>query len=137
MTTNLRDRVYDALTSDPTLIALGLTTDTLYPAGTDTIQAETFAVMRWGVTEVGPGNDSDARVENMNLWAYNRAGNYTPITGILRAARSVLLGLAGTPINPGWIIGLNWNGDSTDLFDDGYKAWTRNSAYRIAATGGW
>jgi hypothetical protein len=55
MTTNLRDRVYDALTSDPTLIALGLTTDTLYPAGTDTIQAETFAVMRWGVTEVGPG----------------------------------------------------------------------------------
>lgn len=134
---NLRDRVYEALTTDVQLVGMGMTPASVYPAGTDTIAVQTFYVLRYGPTETGPGRDSDARIENLFLWGYNKSGDYASITGPMRRARDVLLGLEGARIDPGWIIGATWNGDSADLFDDGYQAWGRNSAYRIAASGGW
>jgi hypothetical protein len=131
----LRQTVFDSLKTDGQMNALGITEASLYPAATDSPRESLFAVLAWGGTTPGPGRDSPVTLEDLTFWVYNRARDYAPIADILKRARIVVLGLERAPLNPGWTSGINWLGDSVDLWDDAYQAATRNSAYRIASSG--
>jgi hypothetical protein len=124
----VRDEVWDALAHDSVLNSLGITSDNLYPGlmTPDSPPQDLFVVLRWGVTDRGPGRNAGS-VENLSVWAYNRQTDYGPILDVLSRCRTVLLGIRG----PGAIIQVDYRGDSEDLWDDGYRAVTRNSTYQI------
>lgn len=128
----VRDQVWAVLASDPGLASLGIDATNMYPGmmTPDTPAGDLWVVLRWGVTDVGPGRDA-GRVENLSIWAYNRQSDYGPILDVLARCKAVLLGISG----PGAIIQVDYRGDSEDLWDDGYRAVTRNSSYRIPAGG--
>lgn len=131
---NVREAVYQALTGDPVLNGMGINTDTVYGGQmtVDSPEAQKFVVLRWGQTEVGPGRrPGKGCVENLAIWAYNRQTDYGPILDILARCRVVLDGIVAS----NGIIQVDFQGSSEDLWDDVWRAITRNHSYRIP-TGG-
>lgn len=133
----LRNFVFGLLGSDPELNALGYNTDTLYGAlmGADSPQERRFMVLRWGVESPrSPGRDSRISRTALTVWAYNRDSDYGPIGSALLRVRDILVPIAGVNHGSGWIIEVEDNGTSEDLWDDGYSAITRNRAVTFTAS---
>jgi hypothetical protein len=128
----VRDQVYNLLAADAGLAALGITSANLFPGlmTPDSPPEDRFVVLRWGQTERGPGRNA-GRAENLSIWAYNRQTDYAPVLDVLTRCKAILLGISG----PGAIIQVDWQGDSEDLWDDVYRAVTRNSSFRIPSGG--
>lgn len=133
----LRNFVYDRLKADVQLNALGYTESGLYGAimGADSPQERRFMVLRWGTdTPRVPGRDSRIVRTGLTVWAYNRESDYGPIQSALARVRDILVPTGGSDHGSGWIIDVEDNGTSEDLWDDGYSAITRNRAFTFTAT---
>lgn len=131
----LRDFVFDALRSDAQLNALGYNTDTIWPMmSVDSPPSRLFMVLRWGADSPTPGRDSKVIRTGLTVWAYNKDPDYGPIGSALRRARDILVPIAGVSHGDGWILDVENNGTSEDLYDDGYVAVTRNRAFTITAS---
>lgn len=133
----LRVLVYNTLKDDPQMNILGINEQSLYPVYSrdstpEGIEGPVFAILRWGVSEVGVGR---AIPVTLDLWVYNKDPDYGPIMDILKRGRDLMDGLVNAQTADGWVLGVNWQGGSIDLFDDLYAAYTRNESYRIAASG--
>jgi hypothetical protein len=128
-----RDVVWNVLIADPQLNALGVTQDNLFGVmGGDSPRSKgLWVVLHWGLIEVGPGRDSLSNVLNLSVWAYNAQPDWSPVLAVLRRIRTLLVGMEGLNV----VSSVQWTGDSEDLWDDVYRAITRNSSYRIAAQG--
>lgn len=133
----LRNLVYNLLTVDVELNSLGYTTDTIYGAlmGADSPQERRFMVLRWGTDSPAvPGRDSRIVRTGLTVWAYNRESDYGPIQSALLRVRDILVPIAGADHGSGWILDVEDNGTSEDLWDDGYSAITRNRALTFTAS---
>jgi len=138
----VRRAVYDLLVADAALIALGFTSNTIYPNwGPDSPMAQRFMVLRWGATTRGVGRANSAE---FTPWVYDRDQDFAAIAGALDRMRPAELGgdglldtLVGARlgVGPDGILGIDWQGASTDLYDDGYRANVRNETYNITASG--
>lgn len=131
---SVRTEVWNLLAADPILNGLGINSGTLYPGlmAPDSPKEDKFAVLHWGISEPGPGRDNpNVAVENLSVWAYNRSPDYDPILRTLQRCKALLVPTQGTSA----IMTVNWQGDSEDLWDDVYRAVTRNSSYRISSGG--
>lgn len=130
----LRQAIFARFLASPALAALGLTNETIYPNfSPDGPTSERFLVMRWGVTTKGIG-----RVNHVSLgcWAYNRQPDYAPIADALAEIRAILLTFPGVVMSPTEaVLGVSYDGDSDDLYDDGYRAYTRWTSHTITASG--
>lgn len=128
-----RDVVWQRLTTDPQLAVLGIDSLTTFGVmGADSPRREgVWVVLRWGLIEPGPGRDSLSNVVNLDVWAYNAEPDYKPVVDVLQRCRALLVGMEGFS----GVSSVQWTGDSEDLWDDVYRAVTRNSSYRIAASG--
>lgn len=133
----LRTFVFDLLVADPELNALDYNRDTTYGAimGADSPQERRFMVLRWGTESPrSPGRDSRIVRTGLTVWVYNRESDYGPIHRALLRIRDILVPIAGVDHGDGWIIDVEDNGTSEDLWDDGYSAITRNAVFTITAS---
>lgn len=130
----LRNAVLAALVATPGLAALGYTEDVILPNFTpDAPQGDCFLVLRWGVTNPGLAQINQVRLA---IWAYNRQPDYGPITDALKLAAPSLRNLAGIVMAPGQsVLAVRFEGESDDLYDDGYRAYTRWCSHLITASG--
>ena len=130
----LRQAIYARYLASSVLTGLGFTEPNIYPNfSPDAPQGKKFMVIRWGATArgIGPVN----RV-SLQCWVYNREPDYLPIANALLEIRRILLPLAGLVMAPGEaIVSVDYEGDSDDLYDDGYRAYTRWTSHTITASG--
>lgn len=100
----------------------------------DTVPPRPFVVVRWGL--LSPGMNHVYR-QQITLWAHDKSADYSHhILPILRRVRALFGAVVAAPTANGHINSIAWDGDSEDLFDEGFGTITRNSAYTIVGTGG-
>lgn len=133
----LRNLVYGTMKDDPQLNILGIDEQSLYPVYSrdstpEGVEGPVFAILRWGPSEVGVGT---AIPVTLDLWVYNKSPDYGPVMDILKRTRAIMDALINAQTTDGWVLGVNWQGGSLDLFDDLYGAYARNESYRIVASG--
>jgi len=130
----LRQAVFACFLNSPVLAELGLTEATISPNfSPDGPIGDRFLVIRWGATSKGIGAVNRIGI---GCWAYNRQPDYEPISKALLEIRKLLPPLAGIRMSPSEaILGVGYEGDSDDLYDDGYRAYTRWTSHTITASG--
>jgi len=130
----LRQAVFACFLNSPVLADLGLSEDNISANFTpDGPAGDLFLVLRWGSTSkgVGPAN----RVA-LGCWMYNRQPDYAPIANVLLEIRRLLPTLVGARMSPTEaVLGVGYEGDSDDLYDDGYRAYARWTGHTITASG--
>jgi hypothetical protein len=62
--------------------------------------------------------------------------DYTRIDKIIQQIKVVMLALEAeqSALTDGWLVVVEWVGDSDDLADDGHRTITRNTSYRIVGS---
>jgi hypothetical protein len=131
----VRAFTYDLLRDDPTLNALGYNTSTIFATAPDTPASQRYMVLRWGEVRPQFGRDTTARRRLLTVWAYDREPDYGAIIDALDRVCNLLLPLAGVGHGGnGFIMDVEDNGSSADLYDPAYEAYTRNWAYTITAS---
>lgn len=131
----LRQYVYSLLVGAPGLAEAGYDPESISPNFTpDAPTQERFLIIRWGVVTVGIAQVNHVR---LSVWAYNRQPDYGPIADALKAVRARLDTLSGGVVMaPGEsVLAVRFEGDSDDLYDDGYRAHTRWCSHTITASG--
>ena len=130
----LRQFVYAHYLASQGLQGLGFTEENISPNfSPDSPQGDLFMVLRWGITIPGIGAVNRVR---LSCWVYNRQPDYGPIADALKVIRDILPGLDNQVMSPTEaILTVNFEGDSEDGYDDGYRAYTRYSTHNITASG--
>lgn len=84
-----------------------------------------FLVMAGGPTqpELNDGDVVETDSENVSIWVYDEPGSYSIIDECLALVRAALCGRDDVIVL--------FQGTSTDLADDDYKALTKNSTFKI------
>lgn len=130
----LRNAFFALYTNSPILAGLGLTEATIYPNfSADAPPESRFMILRWGLTNPGMG-----RVNQVTLgcWVYNREPDYGPIAAALLEIRRLAPTMLGVRMSPTESVnGVDYNGDSDDLYDDAWRAYTRYTTHTITASG--
>lgn len=129
----LRQKVYDLLTVDGQLAALGYNAAAIFGAAPDSPPSERFMVLRWGTAGPRLGRDTTVRRTVLAVWAYDRERDYDAIAGALARVCGILLPVTGSH-GDGFIIDVEDNGTSDDLYDPVYEAVTRFWAFTITAS---
>lgn len=98
---------------------------------TDTPQTSggMFGILQWEETvkDVRP-------LELVTLWVHDVPGTYDRIRAALTQIEDALAGAYHIPGSDGWTLTMaDWRGRSPDLYDDGYKTVTKNTAFTIVA----
>lgn len=132
----MRKLTHHLLTSDPTLVSL-LPAEKWFARGAVKDSPQTpFAVMAWaGVEANGKGRTGTPR---LTIWVYEHRGSFDLIDKVLARSKELLEATFDyTWVDaPGErIVQADWEGSSVDLFDDLYRANTRNSGFRVIGSG--
>lgn len=130
----LRQAVFGLLTSSPVLQSLGYNGNTIMPNFTpDGPDAQRFMVLRWGNTTRGIGQVGRVL---LSIYAYNREPDFAPITDALKEVKVLLPTLTGQkPAIDVAVLDVFYEGDTLDIFDDGYRAHARSTEHTITASG--
>lgn len=131
----LRQHVYALVAASPELAALGYGPEGVYPNYSPDSPPQTrFLVLRWGQTARGIGG---ANQISLNVWLYNREPDFGPITDAIMVLREMLPDMIGNvlPGGKGSVLGVDWQGDTDDAYDDAYRAWVRQSQHTLTASG--
>lgn len=129
----MRKAVHHLLTTDATLVSL-LPAEKWFARGAVKDSPSTpFAVLAWqGVTPNGRGR---VGLPRLTIWVYEHRGSFTLIDQVLARCKEVLEEVAQYEYDGERIVQADWEGSSVDLFDDVYKANTRNSGFRVVGSG--
>lgn len=130
---SLRQYVYDLLTTDATLTALGYNASTIYGAAPDGVQKQRFMILRWGTSGPRAGRDTIVRRTVLTVWVYDRERDYAAIAAALTRVCAIVLPSLGTH-GSGYVLDVEDNGASDDLYDPTYEAVMRNWAFTITAS---
>lgn len=130
-----RAAVYALLVGDTELSALGIDAGVVYSHhGTDDPPRKPFVILRWEETLPKWGLRNTPGKQVLTVWAHDQSGSYARINLILRRVREILSGSFHITGSDGWVLTqADWRGDSADLWDDGFRTITRNSAYDIVS----
>lgn len=130
-----RASVYSLLVGDTTLSALGYTASTIYPSqAPDTPSTMPFIVLRWEEQTSRWGIKNEPGKQVLTIWCHDKGGSYDRINAGLNRVKEILEvavhvdGADGVTLTQA-----DWRGNSADLYDDGFKTITRNSAYDVVS----
>lgn len=129
----LRTHIYGLLTADATLGALGYNANTIHGTAPDSTKSQRFMVLRWGTSGPRAGRDTIVRRTVLTVWVYDRERDYAAIAGALSRVCTILLPVTGSH-GSGYILDVEDNGASDDLYDPTYEAVMRNWAFTITAS---
>lgn len=131
----IRSFVYGLVTSDPTMNGYGINADTVWANGApDSPQSEVFGILRWGL-ESNQGVGRQAKGHDVALWVYDSNADYTRIRQILKRWHALVESIPGQFTTDGWVLGITWEGDGRDDYDEVYARYMRDSNYTIVASG--
>jgi len=129
----MRALVRSTITSDATLTGLGVVAGAVLAGDVDTPVQRPFLNLRWG--GVDPGLSTVNR-GSLTVWVHDNPGDYeVRINPILLRVRELLLDLVGQQHSMGWVVVVEWNGDSEDLIDDGHGTIARNASFTLVGSG--
>jgi len=130
-----RAAVYSLLVGDTELSALGITASTIFASNAvDTVTASPFLVLRWEEQTARWGIANQRGKQLLTVWAHDRTGDYSRINAILKRVETILTLALHVPGTDGMTLTqCEWRGESSDLYDDGFKTITRNSAYDVVS----
>ena len=129
----MRALVRSTLTADATLAGLGVVAAGVLAGDVDTPAERPFLNLRWG--GVDPGL-STVNKGTLTIWVHDEPGDYEArVNPILLRVRALLLELVGEQHPTGWVVVVEWNGDSEDLVDDGHGTIARNASFTLVGSG--
>lgn len=135
----IRNLIYDALRHDTVLNGYGINSESVVQADSvDDLPSKPAIVVRWMSTDREHSEMVGQRYIGgstwpVQLWVHDDPGDYSRIDGIIRRSKDVMGSLVGRLGNEGAsIIQADWNSDSQDFRDDGYRTITRFSTYTVA-----
>lgn len=128
----MRVLIRSTIIGDSTLNGLGIDGDNSFAVDVDTPQDRPFLQLRWGSN--GVGLDTVTR-RNLTIWVHDQPGDYGRIDSIILRLRSLLVALEGQSTGSGYVVAVEWTGDSEDLTDDGHKTITRNTSFSLVGSG--
>lgn len=130
----MRKLVWNLLTTDEALNGLGITQESVFAeTGVDTPQMRPFLVTRWGTDEVGVSSVSRRL---LTVWVHDEPADYTRIDAVITRVRAVLeAAVARQDPDGGWLVQVEWQGNSEDLSDDAHGTVVRNAAFRVVGSG--
>ncbi len=128
----MRQLVFEAITEDPTMNSFGITDSNSFAVDVDTPELRPFLQLRWG--RAAEGLDVVTR-RDLVVWVHDEPGDYTKIDAIIYRLRSLLPSLVTTTDGVGFLVGVEWAGDSEDLADDGHQTITRNASFVLVGSG--
>lgn len=96
-----------------------------------------FAEYRWGVETPAFKMDGTGPVTMMlDVYFHDEPGNYSAnILPMVREFKRTILSAVGTQLDGTDLIGVSWEYDGPDSYDDGHRSAVRYSRYRLAGTG--
>lgn len=143
----VRELVYGLVSTDPELMTFGVGPETVFangaPDSPPPAPGKIWAVLNWGAENSGLGgvNVGRGRVtqRDVSLWVYSRDDDFGDINSAIKRWCALMDALeakrTGTGAYDGWIATVQWQGDSSDGWDDVYAANYRSSTYTIIASG--
>lgn len=123
-----------AIIGDATLNGLGITNQNSFAVDVDTPQDRPFLQIRWGRNDVAL-TKTEVGFRNLTIWVHDQPGDYTKIDTIILRLRALLPTLVGESNGLGFVMAVEWTGDSEDLSDDGHRTITRNTSFRLVGSG--
>lgn len=137
----MREYLATLLNSDtvPTvgLRARGLPADAVYSAeNVDTppqAGVAPFIVMRLTDNSV-QFRGAPSQPQNVDIWCYDRKGDFRRIDGMLRRIRDLLESLQGVATPVGWITQIDWLRNGPDGYDDVWESIVRTASYRVVGS---
>jgi hypothetical protein len=136
----LRHIVYGLLTGRPALVAI--VGSRLYdsgalgtPTGKD-VPKKPFIVLNYGNDQGGPAEDARVEDRTVDVYAYGEPGDFTVVEKVLQEVKSALHNASGFYTDPDtslktWLASARYQGSSSDLYDDVYRANCRYGTYRL------
>lgn len=128
----MRVVVRNLILEDPALVA-EIPADRWFGSGSvpDT-PPRPFAEIRFGGTFPGMAHITRRRLE---VWIHDDEGDYGRIDKIIGLLKKVLDGAEHVQGEDSELIRASWVGDSTDLYDDGYRTNTKSTGFDVVGTG--
>jgi hypothetical protein len=128
--------VFNLLTTDSVLNALGITADSVFTThDVDTPQVRPMLVLRWGITD-NVLNHSPMASRGLQVWAHDEPGDYERVESILRRVRTLLTSVSAenAGANDEWVSEIKWERFSEDLSDEDAGTVTRNGDFTITGS---
>lgn len=92
-----------------------------------------FAVFRYGVTSQGMAAIKRGLV---TIWIHDEPGTYTGIDGIIKRLNGILDGVEQVSDGQGGeLIRCEWQSNSGDLIDPGFRTITKNTTFNLIGKG--
>lgn len=136
---SLRHITYGLLTSDVDVVSMFETR--IYDAGSlgtptgKEIPAKPFVVMNFGAERPGPAGIVRVEDRVVDFWVYGEPGDYTRVERGLRLIKKAVHDKAGLFYTEEgektWLVSSRYQGSSSDLYDDVYRANARFGTYRL------
>lgn len=124
--------MYQAIIGDSVLNGLGITGPSSFAVDVDTPASRPFLQLRWGRNNVGLDVVTQ---RDLVVWVHDQPADYSVIDSIIRRLRVLLPTLISSSDSTGWVMGVDWTGDSEDLTDDGHKTIARNASFTMTGSG--
>lgn len=126
-----RDALYE-LVSVIAVNQLNMPAGAVYAANAvDNPTQRPFVVIRW---EGNAKAFKNVGQQTVSIWVHDNLGDYARINSAIDALREQLpeyVHISGTDGHT--ITCIEWQGDSGELYDDGYQTVTRNSSFRVVS----
>src|SRR6478609_3636971 len=129
----MRSLVFSTIVNDSVLNSLGITGASSFAVDVDTPLTRPFLQIRWGGNAEGLKQTPVTR-RTVTIWVHDVPGDYTVIDQVISRLRTLLLALEGQPNGGGFVVAVEWAGDSEDLSDDGHETITRNVAFELVGS---
>jgi hypothetical protein len=123
-----------AIIADAGMNALGIDSTNAFAVDVDTPDTRPFLQLRWGRNDVALSQTEIGR-RTLTIWVHDQPGDYGVIDSIVLRLRALLPTLVGQNNGLGYLIAVEWSGDSEDLADDGHRTIARNSSFVLVGSG--
>lgn len=131
----MRDLFRSMIINEPSLTAL-IPAERWKGSGSVTeenVPERMFAVIRYGIENIGM---ADLKRCLVTIWVHDQQGTYEDINKVLSALYGRLDHVAGQQDGSGnEITSCEWQSNSGDLYDTGFRTITRNTTFEIIGKG--
>lgn len=126
--------LFNLISTDATLHTLGYAASAVYASNAvDDPYTSKFIVIHWEDVLLSVPQRSIGPT-NVTVWFHDKERTYDDIDAALNRTKVLMDAVIHLPGSDGFTITqMDWQGDSGELFDDGYGTVTRTTSYRIVS----
>lgn len=116
----------------PVLAPVGVVDAAIVSGDADSVHLRPFVNLQWA--ETTPGMDR-VRRRTLVVWVHDEPADYTRVDLVVKTIRTTLEALAPAGDATGWLSGITWLTDSSDLRNDERGTILRTSTYLVVGSG--